>query len=147
MFNRINGGPFPTRACSNLPGRSAGLGAASGSASTPPLACLHLPVSVFVGVAAALALPSELLQLGLAALDGLGLGPPLALVLLQGGLRANRADTRPQEAAGGHFDRRVTHGEVFNIQLQLLLQLGQQLRVEQLQLVTERRRNSTQRLC
>lgn len=54
------------------------------------LTCLHLSVSVFVGVTAALALPSEFLQLGLAALDGLGFRPSLALVLLQGGLRANK---------------------------------------------------------
>lgn len=58
----------------------------------PPLpTCLHLSVSVFVGVTAALALPSEFLQLGLAALDGLGFRPALALVLLQGGLRAKDA--------------------------------------------------------
>lgn len=37
---------------------------------------------------------------------------------------------------------RVTHGEVFNVQLQLLLQLGQQLRVEQLQLLTGREEGS-----
>lgn len=43
---------------------------------------LHLSVSVFVGVAAALALPAQLLQLGLAALDGLRLRPPFTLVLL-----------------------------------------------------------------
>lgn len=61
----------------------------SNPAAARRLTRLHLSVSVFVGVTAALALPPELLQLGLAALDGLRFGPPLALVLLQGGLRAN----------------------------------------------------------
>lgn len=59
------------------------------------MACahLHLSVSVLVGVAAGLALPAELLQLRLAALDGLGLGPALALVLLQSGLAPRTTET------------------------------------------------------
>lgn len=43
---------------------------------------LHLSVSVFVGVTAALALPAEFFQLGLAALDGLGLRSSLTLIFL-----------------------------------------------------------------
>ncbi len=46
------------------------------------LTYLHLPVSIFVGVATALALPAEFLQLGLAALDRLRFGPSLTLILL-----------------------------------------------------------------
>ena len=43
---------------------------------------LHLPVPVFVGVTRGLALPTELLQLGLASLNGLCLRPTFTLVLL-----------------------------------------------------------------
>lgn len=52
---------------------------------------LHLSVSIFVWVATALALPAEFLQLGLAALDRLRFRPPLALILLQGGLRGKHS--------------------------------------------------------
>lgn len=121
---------------------------------------LHLSVSVFVGVTAALALPPELLQLGLAALDGLRFGPPLALVLLQGGLRANEEATFNVSLLFLHktptLCRRIAlklfkfmktgnilsvwaYCEVFNIQFQLLLQLGEQLGVKQLQLVTKKK--------
>ncbi len=44
---------------------------------------LHLSVSIFVRMATSLALPPQLLQLWLTALDGLHLRLPLALVLLQ----------------------------------------------------------------
>lgn len=108
---------------------------------------------------AALALPPELLQLGLAALDGLRFGPALALVLLQGGLRANKEATcnvsllflqKKKTILLTHFTLKLfkfrkpcnipsvwAYGEVFNIQFQLLLQLGEQLGVKQLQLLTK----------
>lgn len=57
------------------------------------LGYLHLSVSIFVGVSAALALPPQFLELGLAAFDGLRFGPALTLVLFQSSLKEQKKNT------------------------------------------------------